>query len=348
MSYSRACAGSLLLALVACGGGGRSPSDPSGPPPEPTYSVTTVVFYDENGNGVLDGAEDVRLQQVDVVVGAVSAKSGAGGQAVVGGVKAGSQTVAIRTESLPPYFVPTAPLPVQVPQAGGEVRLAVRLPIGDNRPNVYLAFGDSLTVGEGSSDNNGYRLKLQSRLIGSLGRAEVINAGQSGRDSRNGAARIPGKNGLLHRPAYTLILYGTNDWQDQGCQSSPAAACFTIDSLQTIVDEVKARESIPVLATLPPANPAINPGRNVWHDQMNELIKGLARSEGAILADLNAAFKARGNLPSLFSGDPNGVHPNDAGYDVMTDAFFKAITGARSASASSRSLPLFLAAPARF
>jgi len=348
MNLPRAGAGSLLLALVACGGGGGSPGGPSGPPPEPTYSVNTIVFYDENGNGVLEGAEAVRLQQVDVVVGGVSAKSGAGGQAVVAGVKAGSQTVAIRTESLPAYFVPTVPLPVQVPQAGGEVRLPVRLPIGDNLPNVYLAFGDSLTVGVGSSDNNGYRLKLQNRLAGYLGRAEVINGGQDGRDSRNGAARIPGKTGLAYRPAYTLILYGTNDWNDQSCQSSPPAQCFTIDSLQTMVEEVKDRQSIPVLATLPPVNPAANPGRNVWHDQMNELIKGLARSEGAILADLNAAFKAKGSLPALFSTDPNGVHPNDAGYDVMADTFFKAITGARSAAASSRSLPLFLAAPTGF
>jgi lysophospholipase L1-like esterase len=348
MTSKRLLACSLLLTVAACGGGGGG-TGPSTMPPEPTYSVSTVVFYDENGNGTLDGSEGVRLQQVDVVVGGVSAKSGAGGQAVVAGVKAGSQTVAIRTESLPPFFVPTVPLPVQVPQSGGEVRLAVRLPIGDNLPNRYLAFGDSLTVGEGSSDGNGYRLKLQSRLAGSLGRAEVINAGQSGRDSRNGAARIPGKNGLEHRPAYTLILYGTNDWNDQSCQSSPPANCFTMESLLTMVEEVKDRDSIPVLATLPPVNPAINPGRNVWHDQMNEMIKALARSQGAVLADLNAAFKARGNLPTLFDpSDSAGVHPNDAGYDIMADTFLKAITGARSASAASRSLPLFLAAPPAF
>jgi lysophospholipase L1-like esterase len=347
MTLSRALACSLPFALAACGGRGPG-TGPSTMPPEPTYSVTTVVFYDENGNGLLDGAEAVRLQQVDVVVGGVSAKSGAGGQAVVAGVKAGAQTVAIRTESLPAYFVPTVPLPVQVPQTGGEVRMAVRLPIGDNLPNVYLAFGDSLTVGEGSSDNNGYRIKLQTRLAGSLGRAQVIDGGKSGTSSKVGAARIPGKTGLANRPAYSLILYGTNDWNDQSCQSRPAADCFTLDSLRTIVGEVKDRQSIPVLATLPPVNPAVNPGRNVWHEQLNELIKGLARSEGAILADLNAAFKAQPSLPALFSGDPQGVHPNDAGYDVMADAFLKAITGARSASASSRSLPLFLAAPARF
>ena len=327
MLRSRLLALLLIYPLAACGGHG---TPPTGPSPDPTYSVSALVFYDENGNGVLDGSEAVRLQQIDVVVGSVSAKSAAGGQAVVSGVRAGSQTVAIRTESLPAFFVPTTPVPVQVPQAGDAVRLPVRLPIGDNLPNVYLAFGDSITAGDGSSDLKGYVLKLQSRLAGYLGRAEVIQEGKSGSPSKEGAARIPGQRGLRHRPAYTLILYGTNDWNDQSCQSLPPAACFTIESLQTIVEKVKGAESLPVLATLPPANPAVNDGRNQWNDQMNELIKGLAKSEGALLADLNAAFKAKGNLPALFDpNDPNGVHPNDAGYDVIADAFFKTITGPR-------------------
>src|SRR5438309_5214458 len=85
----------LSLPLAACGGS-KSPVGPT-PSTDPTYSVSALVFYDENGNGVLDASEAVRLQQIDVVVGSVSAKSAAGGQAVVSGVRAGSQTVAIRT-----------------------------------------------------------------------------------------------------------------------------------------------------------------------------------------------------------------------------------------------------------
>src|SRR6266568_1792397 len=320
----------LSLPLAACGGG-KSATGPN-PSADPTYSVSALVFYDENGNGVLDASEAVRLQQIDVVVGSVSAKSAAGGQAVVSGVRAGSQTVAIRTESLPAFFVPTTPVPVQVPQSGDAVRLPVRLPIGDNVPNRYLAFGDSITAGEGSSDNNGYVLKLQSRLIGYLGRAELIEEGKYGSASKDGADRITGARGLRHKPAYTLILYGTNDWNDQSCQSLPPAACFTIESLQTMIEKVKAAESLPVLATLPPVNPSVNDGRNQWNDQMNDLIKGLAKSKGALLADLNAAFKAKGNLPALFSDDPQGVHPNDAGYDVIADAFFKTIAGPRPGS----------------
>lgn len=334
----------FALALAGCGGG-SPPNGPNGPP-DPTYPVAALVYYDENANGVLDASEAVRLPQVEVLVGSASARSAAGGQAVVSGVQAGNQTVAIRTESLPAFYVSSPPVTIQVPQTGGEVRFGVRLPIGDNYANVYMAFGDSITVGDGSSDGNGYRIKLQNLLRGYLGVAQVVNAGQSkGRDSKNGAARIPGQTGLaFHRPSYTLILYGTNDWNDQSCQPFPPADCFTIDNLRTMIQEVKRFDSLPVLATLPPANPAVNDGRNRWIDPLNELIKGLARSEGALLADLNAAFKARGNLPSLFFDE---VHPNDAGYDVIADAFFKAITGARSTTAAARSSPLFFAAPAR-
>src|SRR5438128_1261097 len=65
-----------LLPLAACGGS-KSPVGPT-PSTDPTYSVSALVFYDENGNGAMDAIEAVRLQQIDVVVGSVSAKSAAG------------------------------------------------------------------------------------------------------------------------------------------------------------------------------------------------------------------------------------------------------------------------------
>jgi len=321
----------LVLGLAGCGGGG-SPTGP-GPSPDPTYSVTATVFYDENGNGQLDPTEVVRLPQVEVVVGPVSGRSASGsGQAVVTGVPPGTQQVAIRTESVPFFFVPGSPVTVQVPQTGGDIRFPMRLPIGNNHPNVYMAFGDSLTVGVGSSDGNGFRIKLQNLLGPYLGRAEVIDQGKDGTFSTVGADRIPGSLSR-NRPAYNLILYGTNDWNDQSCQGQSAAKCFTIDALRIVVEETKAAQTLPVLATLPPANPTKNDGRNVWIDGMNVLIKALAREEGALVADLNTEFKAQGGDLSRFYFDD--IHPNDAGYDVLARAWFKAITQARSASASS-------------
>jgi lysophospholipase L1-like esterase len=332
MSFRRLPSILVLQALLAsaCGGGSGGPSTPSTPPPDPTYPVSVVVFYDQDGNGLLDPAtEPVRMPGAEVVAGSATAKTEKGtGRAVIQAT-AGTQTVAIRAESLPPYWVPTAGVTVTVPGAPAEVQLPVRLPIGDNQPNVYVAFGDSLTIGQGSSTGGGYRDPLQAQLTSYFGQAFIVNSGRDGTFSTTGAARIPGVMSR-ERPAYTLILYGTNDWNDQRCQTKPPAECYTIDNLRTIVEYVKGVRSYPVLATLPPTNPALAPiQRTAWNAELNTLIKSLAQSEGAILADLFAAFPTSvpSELPRFFSDD---VHPNDQGYALMAQAFLKALTTSRS------------------
>jgi phospholipase/lecithinase/hemolysin len=65
---------------------------------------------------------------------------------------------------------------------------------------------------------------------------------------------------------------------------------------------------------------------------MNDLIKTLARSEGAMLADVFAAFPANAaDRARYFSDD---VHPNDQGYALIAEGFLKAFTTGRAASAS--------------
>ena len=61
-----------------------------------------------------------------------------------------------------------------------EVRIPLTLPIGDNKPNVYLGLGDSITFGDGSSDRQGYVLKLQNLLGPHFARAEVQTRGRQG------------------------------------------------------------------------------------------------------------------------------------------------------------------------
>ena len=332
MKRRRLAALTCSLAGAACGGGGSTPAGPS-EPPVPTYSVTATVFYDQNGNGQLDGNEAVRVPGVEVVIGTGTGTSAPGtGQAVVTGIREGAQTVAVRTESLPPYFqAAAAPASIQVP-GPTEVRIPLTLPIGDNHPNLYLGLGDSITFGDGSSDGLGYVLKLQNLLGPHFGRAEVRAIGRQG-DSSAETAEVTRRTLRDHDPAYTLILLGTNDWQDQTCQKQAPAACYTIDALRSIVEDVKDWDSLPVLATIIPANPAMAPaGRNAWYDDMNVRIKALAQEQKVALADLNADFKAAGSLPALFADD---VHPNDAGYQVMAQGWWKAITRARSAAASS-------------
>jgi len=326
-----ACFVSGFIAM-ACGGRG-SPSGPTPTPtPDPGFTVNVTVFYDENGNGQLDPGEGVRIPGVSVVIGAGTGTTAPGsGVAVVTGVGEGAQTVNLRTDSLPAYFQPGNPVPVQVPGAA-DVRYPVILPIGGNNANVYLGYGDSITYGNGSSDGEGYRLRLLNLLGPYFGRADVQTFGRPGTNSAEGESRVRTWMGHFD-PAYLLILYGTNDWNDQACQNKGPDSCFTIDSLRAMVEDVKDAGTLPVLATIIPGNPALVPaGRNAWYDDMNVRIKALAREQNVTLADLNAEFKAAGSLSALYADD---VHPNDAGYQVMAQGWFKAITRARSAAASS-------------
>jgi lysophospholipase L1-like esterase len=321
-----------LLLLASCGGG--SPIEATGPSQSPaatTFPVSIVVFYDENHNGVLDPSEAVRLPNVAVAAAGQSVRTATGGSATLQ-VPGGEQRFAIAPESLPPYYEPGQPATLSVPQQS-QLLLPVTLPIGANsRPNTYMGFGDSITVGELSSDGEGYRPRLEARLAGHFGRAILINEGVSATRSLAGANRVADSLNR-QRPAFTLIHYGTNDWNEQRCRSD--FPCYTIDSLRTMVREAKAHGSLPVLATIIPSNTGYNIfvpiERNEWLELMNALIRELAVQEGVVLADMWAAFFQVPEIGELFS---DHVHPNDAGYRIMADTFFEAITKPRAAPAS--------------
>lgn len=328
-----------LLLLAGCGGGagGSSPTSPTGPVAVPTFPVSVVVFYDENRNGALDPSEGVRLPNVAVAAAGQSARTTSGGTATLQ-VPSGEQRIAIAQESLPPYYQPGQPGTVRVPQQS-QLVLPVTLPIGaNNRPNTYMGFGDSITVGEGSRDGEGYRGMLEARLGGYLGRAQVLNEGLSATRSLAGAQRI-GDSLRRQRPAFTLIHYGTNDWNERACRES--FPCYTIDSLRTIVGEVKAQGSLPILATIIPSNTGFNAfvplERNEWLELINALIREMANQEGAVVADMWQAFFRVREIGDLFF---DHVHPNDAGYRIMADTFFDAITRSRIAATAHEALGL--------
>ncbi len=332
----------VLLVIPGCGGGSPTAPQPTPTPPETGETVVAVVFYDENDNGALDPRELVRLPDVEVTVGGRAARTEKGtGRAVVRGVPAGSQTVAIRAGTLPPFYAAGSPSLVTLPLGqGSEIQLPATLDIGDNVPNVYMAFGDSITRGDGAATAGSYPAQLQSLLVATLGDAQVNNRGADATNSYEAIERVD-RNLRGSHPAFTLILYGTNDWNDVGCQDT-ASACKTVDNLRTVIHKVTAFDSLPFLATLPPVNPALAPAsRNQWVKDINELLKPMAREEGAFVADVHAAFLKQQDLPSLFS---DHVHPNQAGYAVIAQALLEAIThGGGTASAAAP--PLLLAAP---
>jgi lysophospholipase L1-like esterase len=323
-----------VLHLGGCGGDGGDPVAPSSPPP-PTHSATATVFYDENANGQLDASEGARVPGVTVVVGAGSGTSAPNtGQAVVTGIPEGSFVPQVRTEGLPAYYVPPASAlaPVTVPGAA-ELRIPLTLPIGSNQPSVYLGYGDSITAGAGSSDEQGYGPRLLNLLGPHFGRADVRRFGRPGTTSADGLSRITTWLRTF-RPAYVLILYGTNDWLDSACQVD-GPDCYTVDSLDGMIGIARDWDVLPVLATIIPVNPALSsPTRQRWVDDTNARIRSLAAQRQVLLADLNADMKAAS--PALSPLFADHVHPNDAGYQVIAQGWFRAISRSRSAAGASR------------
>jgi len=163
------------------------------------------------------------------------------------------------------------------------------------------------------------------------GRHRVIGDGITGNKSDQGADRVEASL-RRSRTAYLLILYGTNDWNKNKALCAPGSPCPTIDNLRFMIQVARAGRTLPVISTIIPSNPAFNPPeRNEWVAAMNELIKTMARQEGAALADSYGAFTKAGNLPSLFW---DHVHPNDAGYQLIAGAFFLAVARPPAAAAA--------------
>jgi lysophospholipase L1-like esterase len=340
----------LLLTIVSAACGGHGPTSPNNPgdggTPVPGSPVSGYLFYDENGNGVPDPGESVRMPSVGVAIGGQSATTSSGGRFSIASVPNGAQSAAARSETLPAYFSAES-INVSVPTSG-DVAVPARLVLGSrNRPNVYLAFGDSITAGEGSSDDEGYVGWLRAQLRTFWGKADTLNEGASGTRSNAGRSRLPGVLAQA-RPAYALILYGTNDWNEPACRND--FPCYTVDSLRAMIEDTRSAGAWPIVATIPPVNPQYADhepaARNDWVRQMNDLIRTMAAEERAPVADVYGDFMKQPSLPPLYF---DFLHPNDQGYQIIAQAFFRAVTQplAGSSALAADAMPTLLVAPGR-
>ena len=92
----------------------------------------------------------------------------------------------------------------------------------------------------------------------------MINRGATAPTATRASTASDADVDAIQRPAYTLVLYGTNDWHDQTCQDAPPPAAWWT-TCEVMVEAVKATGSLPVVATCRPVNPTLNPAqRNEW------------------------------------------------------------------------------------
>jgi lysophospholipase L1-like esterase len=166
-------------------------------------------------------------------------------------------------------------------------------------PGPIVAFGDSLTAGEGVSPDAAY----PARLAAIVGRP-VINAGRPGDTVEQAAARLDA-DVLAKRPAMAIVLLGGNDYLQRKSLDEAFAR------LEDIVHRIQASGAMVVLVGIEGFIP---------FDGIEGRYKALARRTGALFVP---------NVLDGILGDPkrmsDQVHPNAAGYQLMAERVAQAI-----------------------
>jgi lysophospholipase L1-like esterase len=208
----------------------------------------------------------------------------------------------------------------------------------------FVSFGDSITAGEngvdGGPDTSGlcqpkitttsgfrqrvilpdaqtYPGQLQAQLSSryTTQSPTVLNRGCPGEYAveTNTRARFDAIVST-HQYDVVLIMEGSNDLFEP-IRSDPVGAAAA--ALRSLVGDAKATGVRPLLATIPPMNPAGRRGAGAMLvPSLNDRIYQVGAAENVAIVDVYAAFN--GNLTLL--GD-DGLHPTAAGYTVIANAF---------------------------
>ena len=166
-----------------------------------------------------------------------------------------------------------------------------------------LALGDSLTAGYGLPPGDGFADKLQEALLQKGHDVIVLNGGVSGDTTKGGLARLDWM--LAERPDLAMIALGGNDLL-RGL--SPEQS---YDNLKAILQRFQD-EAIPVL--LAGMRAPLNMGAEFQQafdglyvklaDEFDVIFFPFFLQDVALVNDLN---------------QPDGLHPNQAGVDVMVN-----------------------------
>lgn len=162
--------------------------------------------------------------------------------------------------------------------------------------SVILAFGDSLTEGYGAKENEAYPARL-----GSILNMRVINAGISGEDSRQGAARLPALLDEI-KPRIVILCHGGNDiLRKHDLKETKQNISFMITLMQN--------KNIDVVLVGVPSG-LFTDADNLYDELADEY--NLIYDDGTLAKIIKT--------PALKSDQ---IHPNAAGYDLLAQNLAK-------------------------
>ncbi|MFF3909767.1 ricin-type beta-trefoil lectin domain protein [Streptomyces sp. NPDC001848] len=199
-----------------------------------------------------------------------------------------------------------------------------------NTPLRVMPLGDSITWGVGSSTGNGYRGPLWNELaadghpldfVGSVRNGSMSDPDNEGHPGYhiNEIAALADASLTRYRPNVVTLHLGTNDL------IGASGANDAIAGLKSLVNQITADvpDATVLVASLIVST---NSSEEQWRGTYNQAIP-------QIVSDAQAAGKhvAYVDMSSLTPADlSDQLHPNDAGYQKMADAFHRGIQSADS------------------
>lgn len=193
-------------------------------------------------------------------------------------------------------------------ESGGNGHLGDGHDFGPNNPNLYVAFGDSITAGAGlANPSECYNVKLAGML-----NKTVLNRGYPGYSSGEGLdVMYPILDDL--KPGYLLILFGINDLiMGYGEET-------ILVNLRIMIQACIDNKTIPVIATLTPVFKGYR-GHSSSVDRVNSRIRQICSELNVALVDLSEAFDEN---DALMLSD--GLHPNESGHALMAVTFYDVV-----------------------
>lgn len=220
-----------------------------------------------------------------------------------------------RLRNLAIIFVPLVALGTCVATYFVTRHVNSQLPFVKNNGVRVICIGDSITYGAGLASGSRNQTSYPARLQELLGNEyQVLNYGVSGATLAL-SGDSPYQNDRAFRitkevePAIVLIMLGTNDtkpqnWNPQGYESQLIA-------FLNIYKDLPSRPEVYVMS--PPAAFANNFGVNpmIIEHEVAPIVQRVAKQTNTHIID---AFSATSGHPEYF---PDGVHPSEAGHEVI-------------------------------
>jgi len=176
---------------------------------------------------------------------------------------------------------------------------------------TILFLGTSLTAGLGLDPDSAYPQRIQRKIDAAGLPYQVVNAGVSGETSAGLLRRL---DWVLKRPADVIVVEtGAND----GLRGLPVTA--TSATIGSVLDRIRRdRPAAPLLLVQMEAPP--NMGQE-YTRAFHAMFPALAKEHGATL--LPFLLENVAGRPSLNQND--GVHPNNAGEQIVTNNVWRAL-----------------------